>query len=304
MTINPKILYAVVFVTSVVFASNVEGEPSLGEDTQDTVVRETAAKAIDSVPPGYPAFLSQDEDVVWLPSLRPFPSLVSDPRDPKIGILYTNSKSLEARIGGYRSILGFKHGFLFGETVSHFGVDGAVYFQLRHDDSRFPTESSDGYFGLYLEGSSDNFLYQLRFGHISAHLGDGLFGERQPIRYSREFFSLRIAQQWEFFRPYIGAEWLVHTVPDLPRWAFQAGFYAVLPIWFWRTFKPYVGFDYRAEDEFNIDTLTTTTGFMLVSDTEAPPIRLTIRYITGKDPRGQFFNDNLDRWAVGLEFDH
>lgn len=122
---------------------------------------------------------------------------------------------------------------LSSSSKTTFGADFFTWTRLRAAGGfKFPVEAVDYYFGLNASRHYYNALLsdiRLRVAHISAHLvdGDPSFTDpaQQYITYSREFVDAMIGfnGMWMIgdrtpddfeFRPYAGALWLFHTIPD------------------------------------------------------------------------------------------
>lgn len=254
----------------------------------------------------FDAALEQKDSVEILPQSRPFPVLWADPRDIKTGLRKNSHQEIEADVGFYRSILGYK----VDNRVYHFGIEGNGYFLMRRSDSRFPLISSDGLVGLYAEATEKGYALQLRYTHISAHISDdGIASGRVPINYSREFFNLRGAREFHFLNTksfyYLGYRYLVHTVPEsIPKHGGQFGFQSILPRISQLT-APYLAFDYTIRSAYEGSTWVASTGLAIFSSQKngASPLRVSFSYLSGHDPRGQFFGQRLKKLSTGLEFD-
>lgn len=233
-----------------------------------------------------------------IPSGRPFGVLPSDPRDLKLGLRGNNKSEMEGDVGGYRSLVGWCD----DERRFAAGIEGAAFFQMRKEGSKFPLHSSDGLFGLYGETASGPWAWQLRFTHISAHLSDGLSGVRPHFVYSREFLALRVAHDFGWLRPYAGYQLLVSTKPALPRHMFQIGAYTYLPAG-WGLARPYLGADLRVRGAEEGTTLVLGAGVALVTESGAPPVRIAAQYLKGHDLRGQFYREKTEKWIFGLDLD-
>lgn len=157
----------------------------------------------------------------------------------------------EARIGGWREsendklrldIGGSVDIVRYGERgktrdVFSAGADFFTWTRLRAAGGfKFPVEAVDYYFGINGAWRSEShtgipFNLRLRLAHISAHLVDGdpsfTSPQQEYITYSREFLDLtvgfdgremlgidRAARGLMVIRPYAGAQWLFHTIPD------------------------------------------------------------------------------------------
>jgi Protein of unknown function (DUF1207) len=279
--------------------------PTLSHSADGPVSSAAAVEGSDlfnPFPAGFPIAPDQPEGWRVLPPGRPFPSLPSDPRDLKIGLRKNNHGELEADIGGYRSVAGWKGEISGAPTVFHTGIEGNAYFQMSQAGSRFPLNSSDGLIGLYAEAVRGLWMYQARYTHISAHIADGLFNVRSRIYYSREFLVLRAARQLDWVRAYAGLQVLTHTIPAMPRLGGQLGAYAILP-WHWMRWHPYAGADLRLRSAQEGTTYQLGFGAALDSSLGAPPLRLVANYLKGHDLRGQFYNEPLEKWAFGFELD-
>jgi hypothetical protein len=241
---------------------------------------------------------SVSEGWTALPAGRPFGLLPSDPRDLKLALRHNNKSEIEADVGGYRAIAGWRgDGIVF-----HTGIEGGAFFLMRKEGAKFPLHSSDGLIGLYAEASKQDWAYQFRFTHISAHLSDGLTSARQSLIYTREFVVLRVARQLGWFRPYAGYQFLVNTKPEVPRHQLQLGGYAYLP-WSWGIAHPYLGGDLRLRGAQEGTTFQLGMGVAFISRAGMPPVRLTANYLKGHDLRGQFYTERTEKWTFGLDLD-
>ncbi len=248
--------------------------------------------------PGFVATPSQEEGWTALPSGRPFGLLPSDPRDLKLALRGNNKKEIEADVGGYRSLAGWKGDGL----VFHTGIEGGAFFLMRKEGTNFPLHSSDGVIGLFAEAAKEDWAYQFRFTHISAHLSDGLTPVRQRFLYTREFAVLRVARQMGWWRPYAGYQFLVNTKPEVARHMLQLGAYAYLPM-NWGIAHPYLGADLRVRGAEEGTTFQLAAGVALVSKSGMPPVRFSASYLKGHDLRGQFFREKTEKWTFGMDLD-
>jgi len=265
----------------------------------ETILSQKTVDAIldlDESSSAFPPLPEMPEGWSALPRGRPFPVLPSDPRDLKLGLRKNNKGELEADVGGYRSVAGWRS----GDLSLHTGIEGNGYFQMRQDGSKFPLASSDGLVGIYGEAARGPWAYQLRYTHISAHLSDGLFGVRTPFVYTREFIQLRTALQLGYFRPYAGYQFLTHTAPDLPRHSLQLGGYEILPAHY-GIVHPYFGADIRIRNAQEGTTFELGAGAALLSHLGTPPILITANYLKGHDLRGQFYFEQTEKWTFGLD---
>lgn len=205
-------------------------------------------------------------------------------------------------------------------TFLLFGTDFFTWTRLRAAGGfKFPVEAVDYYFGVNAEyvqigGGPEA---RLRVAHISAHLvdGDPSFADTatQYITYSREFADLMVGLDLQYqgfqsnkvIRPYVGALWLFHTIPDtLGR------------------VTPYAGIDVRLQP-FDAP-IVMTLGYEARLNTELEPIgehllRLGVgvgkllptsksvkiegSYYSGRSAYGQHFWKRESFWSLGFAVD-
>ena len=75
------------------------------------------------------------------------------------------------------------------------------------------------------------------------------------------------------------------------------------PIIFKKNIEPYFGFDWKLRSAEEGKLLTLTAGLLWKSKEGASPIRFAAHYMKGRDPRGQFFGDNIKKFSYGIELD-
>jgi hypothetical protein len=224
-----------------------------------------------------------------------------NPREIRMALGFEGDSHMHASVGNYFSLLGFQP--VDGPSWRvHFGLEGAGYFTMRSEGSRFPLETTDGLIGLYLEGDSGPWQAQFRYTHISAHLSDGNSGD-SPIAYSRETASLRMA-----YAPsgnaqvYAGLHYLAHTIPVLPRLGMQVGASWFVP-WGLNKLVPFVATDLKWKAE---SLVNPSWSFQMGLAVNNPPqafrsFRFFYAYYTGADPRGQFLFRHYTAHSLGIE---
>lgn len=245
--------------------------------------------------------LCAQTSVEILPTGRLFRLSFPDPREIRMSLAFESDSKIHAMVGNYFSLIGFGDAEATFPWTAHFGIEGAGYFTMRQEGSRFPLETADGLLGVYLEGASGPWQAQLRFTHISAHLADG--SNDVPIAYSRETLITRLGYQFgELANVYAGLHFLAHTIPELPPVGFQLG-----GIYFWdlgsRKLTPFsaADFKWRGESDRN-PSISVQLGIALNNPIEAyRSFRFYYHYYTGADPRGQFYTRTYTAHSLGIE---
>jgi hypothetical protein len=236
-----------------------------------------------------------------LPSGRPFRPTFADLREIRMALGFEGDSRLHASVGNYFSLLGFKPAEESSWRI-HFGLEGAGYFTMRSEGSRFPLETTDGLIGIYFEGDSGPWQAQLRYTHVSAHLSDGTLG-LSAIPYSRETASLRVAYApTGHTQVYAGVHYLAHTVPVLPRLGAQLGGSWFVP-WGLNKLVPFIATDFKWKAESIVNPSWNLQIGLAVNN---PPqayrsFRFFYAYYTGADPRGQFLFRVYTAHSLGIE---
>ncbi len=216
-----------------------------------------------------------------------------------MALAFEGDSKIHAKIGNYFSLLALRPDS--GNWNFHFGIEGAGYFTMRKEGSRFPLETADGLIGLYAERSQGPWQVQLRYTHISAHLADGL--SASSIAYSREIASLRVGFVIdEPYFVYTAFHSLVNSVPPVPGWSIQTGGMAFLPLGLSKM-TPFTGMDlkWKGDTTFN-PSLNLQLGIALINPPESfRSFRFYYAYSSGSDPRGQFYDRPVNSHSIGVE---
>lgn len=236
-----------------------------------------------------------------IPKGRPYRLTFADPREIRMSLQFHSDSRLTAAVGNYFSLVEW-NSESSNPWRAHFGLEGAGYFTMRHTATRFPLETTDGLIGAYLETQQGEWQGQIRLTHISAHLSDGI-SNATPLIYSRESVVAKAGWSPDPTRQCYGAvHMLVHTIPELPRFAFQLGGY-----YFWEGVSqwllPYIATDLKFSRESSFSpSWSWQMGMAINNPSESyRSFRLFYSYYTGADPRGQFYFRNYTSHALGLE---
>jgi len=244
------------------------------------------------------AFFCESSHCEFLPQAPLLERTVMDQEDHRNAFRYTSQKQVEIDVGVSFALWQSNHKNLL------LGIEGGAQFLLRAEGARLPLESSDGIFGIFVEGKIQNLLWQLRFKHVSAHLSDGLFNKRQPINYSLENLALKFLWAQKYFRPYLAVHCLTNSIPSRPSFNYQVG-------WEFRFFEsffsdlyllPSWGVDLKVN---SANEFTFKTILALAMKSSHNPQRqwvFTLNYQAGQNPRGQFYQEKLSQYSLGIEF--
>lgn len=247
------------------------------------------------------AVFARAAEIELIPKGRPFAPTFADPREIRMALALQNDARLTAMVGNYFSLVGFAPSPAEVGWVTHVGLEGGGYFTMKQENQRFPLESVDGLIGLYVDSAKDEWAWQARYTHVSAHLADG--SADTPIAYSRETLIGRLSYAISpEARVYGGVHWIAHAIPSSPALAFQLGGAYFLSDGH-RALAPYAAFDlkYRRESPYD-PSLSLQLGLALNNPPEAyRSFRFFYSFYTGADPRGQFHTSPYHSHSLGIE---
>jgi len=260
------------------------------------------------------SFILQAE-FISAPLIKPFAANIYEAR---IGMVdYTTENHLRLDIGANLDLFqkNLNNSLQYG-----IGTEFFTYTQLRSESNfKFPVETIDYYFGANLSFiyplKNYNIQSRLRVGHISTHLADGyennsyivLDGEPVvlfPKTYSREFIDLTIAVDSRNFRPYIGVIYNFHKIPTiLNMFIPQVGFDADIKINEW--LKAVSGLDFKLNGyDGKMKGMTNLLLGLEFRTSENRGILLKCEYFNGENYYGQFYNQKLDYFGLGFQFNY
>ena len=147
-----------------------------------------------------------------------------------------------------------------------------------------------------------------RIFHQSSHLGDefllrGETDKRVNLSYEsvHNLFSYPLPVG---FRIYAGRGYLLRRSPsDLDPWSTQAGLKFRSPkTWFGGTLRPVAAADvqHRQESDWNTD-ISVRTGIQFENpDFLSRKFQLLLEYYKGKSPNGQFYENSIEFFGIGV----
>jgi hypothetical protein len=245
-----------------------------------------------------------------LPPGRLFDPLLADPRWPHF------SASVQRYVDNDE--LGNVAAVSFGDViplVRRTGSDGgsvelalhaAVFSIFDIDADSFDLINSDFLVGPALSARRGSVSGMLRLFHQSSHLGDEFLLRRSTDRINLSYEAVDALVSWDasaWLRLYAGGGWLLRREPaDLARASAQVGLEARSPrTWGGGHLRPIFGFDVqsRAESDWDLD-LSARLGFQIESDRLASRrLQVLLDYFQGRSPNGQFFDREIEYWALG-----
>jgi hypothetical protein len=240
-----------------------------------------------------------------------FRPLIADPKQPQFFVSINSFKSSGVRYT--MASVGFGETFglyrFFGSREGdglQLSVEGAVFAQFNLSTASYDLMNADYTIGIpvtYRHG--DNSL-RFRIYHQSSHLGDELLLSANPperVNLSYEAIELIYSREWHGWRVYGGGEYLIHKEPDdlkpmSGHWGIE---YRCSKPLVWNG-RPIVGVDMKSLEEHNwaIDTSVKAGLEFGHPNPGQRRLRLMAEWYKGFDPHGQFYNNKVEYYGLGV----
>lgn len=240
-----------------------------------------------------------------------FRPLIADPKQPQFFVSIDRFKSPGVRYTmpsvGFGETFGLYR--FFGSYEGNglqLSVEGALFAQFNLNAPSHDLINADYIIGIpatYRHG--DNSL-RFRIYHQSSHLGDEFLRSVNPperINLSYEAIELIYSREWQGWRGYAGGEYLIHKEPaelkpEVTHWGIE--YHGSKPlVWNGRLVG---GVDWKSFEEHSwaIDT-SVKVGLMFGQPNPGQRrLRLMAEWYEGFDPRGQFYNNKVDYYGLGV----
>ncbi|MDO9110607.1 MAG: DUF1207 domain-containing protein, partial [Desulfatirhabdiaceae bacterium] len=151
----------------------------------------------------------------------------------------------------------------------------------------------------------DNSL-RFRLYHQSSHLGDELLlsaNHPERVNLSYESTELIYSREWREWRVYGGGEYLIHKEPSdlkptIAHWGLE--YYGIKPL-LWNG-RLVAGVDMKSmeENDWAVDTSIKAGLEFGHPNPGQRRLRLMAEWYSGYDPHGQFYNNKVDYFGLGV----
>ena len=255
-----------------------------------------------------------DED---LPELLPekllFQPLLADPRWPHFSASYQryldssdHLKDVAATsFGESFSIYRFRGPW---DSIMEVGIQAGVFSVFDLDSESFDLINADYLVGIPLILEKSNFSQMLRIFHQSSHLGDEyLLRGNADKRINLSYEGVNTLLSYDLpagFRIYVGGGYLFHRTPsELKPWSTQTGLEFRSPrTWLGGALRPVAAVDVENTQESDWNTeLSIRSGVQFENpDFLSRKLLLLLEYYNGKSPNGQFYENNIEFFGIGV----
>ncbi|MGB0908902.1 MAG: DUF1207 domain-containing protein [Nitrospirales bacterium] len=257
---------------------------------------------------------------IGLPDDDVFTPLLAAPKEPKFVGGYQRvrfrdaNESLNVGIisaGGTFGLWGHRHEINCDGL--QFSLFGAIFSQFNLDADSTDLINSDFQVGFPLTWRRGSVSTRLRVYHQSSHVGDE-FLLRNPgfnrVNLGFEAVEVLVSLDPSWWRVYAGGSYLIRRSPALDRGVIQWGLESraiprAAPI-LSRVMEgvlvaPVLGADFQSFQQFSWNLNTSIMGgfeWSRVGSTRR--YRLLLSYYRGHNPFGQFFDQNIQTYGIGL----
>ncbi|MBU0965087.1 MAG: DUF1207 domain-containing protein [Proteobacteria bacterium] len=240
-----------------------------------------------------------------------FRPLIADPKQPQFFVSLNGFKSSEVRYT--MASVGFGETFgmyrFFGSREGNglqLSVVGGLFAQFNLDSSSSDLINADYTIGIPVTYRYGDNSLRLRLYHQSSHLGDELLlSDNHPerVNLSYEAIELIYSREWRGWRGYGGGEYLIHKEPDdleplSAHWGIE---YRGSKSLVWNG-RPVGGVDMKSleENDWAIDTSVKVGLEFGHPNPGQRRLRLMAQWYKGFDPYGQFYNNDIEYYGLGL----
>jgi hypothetical protein len=240
-----------------------------------------------------------------------FRPLIADPKQPQFFVSINRFKTSGVRYNMASTGFGETFGMyrFFGSREGdglQLSVEGGLFAQFNLDTPSYDLINADyiiGIPGTYRNGENS---LRCRIYHQSSHLGDEFLQSVNPperVNLSYEAIDLIYSREWCGWRVYGGGEYLMHKEPDdlkamSAHWGLEHRGSKPL-VW---NGRPIGGVDMKSFEEHNwaIDTSVKAGLEFGHPNPGQRRVRLMAEWYKGFDPRGQFYNNKVEYYGMGV----
>ncbi len=263
-------------------------------------------------------------DVIWLESGqvlterdfdRLFPPLLADPRWPHFSASYqryldTDGNQLRnVAATSFGEMLVLHRGDAFWDGEWEFGPQAAVFAIFDMDAVSHDLVNADYFVALTSVYRKHDVSALMRLFHQSSHLGDEFLLRSRVDRVNLSYEALDLLFSWEatgWLRVYGGGGYLFDQEPaDLDPWFWQYGVeLSSAEAYFDDRLRPVLGVDVQQKEEldYRLDVSVRAGVQIETRRTVGHRVQLLLEYYQGHSPNGQFFDDAIEFWGLGLHF--
>jgi hypothetical protein len=269
-------------------------------------------KSVDAnEPEAVSSFMGITGEAETFPTGNLFRPLLADPKQAQFFASIDRFKSSGKRYT--MASVGFGETFgmyrFFGSREGdglQLSVEGALFAQFNLNTTSYDLINADYTIGIPVTYRYGDNSLRFRIYHQSSHLGDEFLQSLNPperVNLSYEAIDLIYSREWRGWRVYGGGEYLVHKEPaDLKPMSAHWGIeYRGSKPLVWNG-RPIAGVDMKSFEEHNWAINTSVKAGLEFGHPNPGQrrLRLMAEWYKGFDPRGQFYNNKVEYYGMGI----
>jgi hypothetical protein len=269
-------------------------------------------KSVDAnEPEAVSSFMGITGEAETFPTGNLFRPLLADPKQAQFFASIDRFKSSGKRYT--MASVGFGETFgmyrFFGSREGdglQLSVEGALFAQFNLNTTSYDLINADYTIGIPVAYRYGDNSLRFRIYHQSSHLGDEFLQSLNPperVNLSYEAIDLIYSREWRGWRVYGGGEYLVHKEPaDLKPMSAHWGIeYRGSKPLVWNG-RPIAGVDMKSFEEHNWAINTSVKAGLEFGHPNPGQrrLRLMAEWYKGFDPRGQFYNNKVEYYGMGI----
>ena len=240
-----------------------------------------------------------------------FQPLIADPKQPQFFVSVLSFRSLGKQYT--LASVGFGETFglyrFFGNREGdglQLSVEGALFAQFNLSTQSYDLINADYTIGIPVTYRYGDNSFRFRLYHQSSHLGDELLLSANPperVNLSYEAAEFIYSREWREWRVYGGGEYLVDKDPAdlkplIAHWGIE--YRGSKPL-VWNG-RPVAGVDMKCLEEhaWAVDTSVKAGLEFGHPNPGQRRLRLMAEWYNGFDPHGQFYNNKVESFGLGV----
>lgn len=240
-----------------------------------------------------------------------FRPLIADPKQPRFFVSFNHYSSsgsgyTVASVGFGETFGLYKFIGARGDDGLQLSVEGALFAQFDMDSASQDLINADYTIGLPLTYRRGDNSVRLRVYHQSSHLGDEFLlrpDHAERVNLSFESVELLYSREWQSWRIYGGGEYLMHKEPaELKPASIHWGleYLGVKPVLWGGRLIGGADMKYLEEHDWEADVSAKAGLEFGQPDPGRRRLRIIAQWYKGYDPYGQFYNNKIEYYGLGM----
>jgi len=265
-----------------------------------------------------PVEAGKANETIFLPQGNLFKPLIADPKELRFYLSYRPYQKADQYLSHSTAIFAGSLGDLFGLYRSNnnnggyswqANISGGIYGEFDLKTSSYYLVANDYFIGFPFTFRNGPKSYQLKFYHQSSHVGDEylLHSTITRIEFSYEALNFIASYEWTKWRTYYGGEVVVQQEPGNYRpVTIQGGleYYSINKSLLDGRLVGGLDLKCTQENDWPVNASLKVGLQFDDSNSSGRSIRLLLEGYNGYSPYGQFYNNRMTYFGLGITFEY